>query len=212
MKTLERWFVYPLCGIAILISLCAASWNISADESGFVVGVLGVLVTALVGWQVFNAIESSKIIRSLDTLRSRFERQSNLLEAQDQRSRNLIEAFAEERRGDAESVLTAKYMCYLNSIHLFLIANVPPANQYLSQVELALSTTLQAIEHTTDKTTRQMFIEHQTAYAEIYNQIMVAIHQRQDEWQVLHERMIAYRNEYIRVSNLIIQGQNESTN
>lgn len=197
--------------LLIFIYICG-EMGFDPNSASVLVSALGVIVTLLVGWQVYNAIESSKIMRRMDTLHSRLSEQSILLETQDQRSRNLIEAFAEERKGNAESVLTAKYMCYLNSIHLFLMANVPPAYQYLSQVELDLSATLQAIEHTNDKTTLQMFIDQQNVFAEIYNGIMVTIHQRQNEWQDLHERMLTYRDEFRRVRDVIIQGlQNQQS-
>lgn len=74
MKSWERWVVYPLCIIAILFALCAASWDISADKSGFVVGVLAALVTVLVGWQIWQAVNTRQELRDTrDEIRREYE-------------------------------------------------------------------------------------------------------------------------------------------
>lgn len=76
MEWWERWMVYPLCGIAILLALCAASWNVSADKSGFVVGVLAVLVTTLVGWQIWQSVNTRQELRDTrDDIRHEYERE-----------------------------------------------------------------------------------------------------------------------------------------
>lgn len=74
MQTWERYIVYPLCAIAIITTLCAVSWNISADKSGFIVGVLAVLVTALVGWQIWQAVNTRQELRDTrDEIRWEYE-------------------------------------------------------------------------------------------------------------------------------------------
>lgn len=186
---------------------CWCDLKFGTDESaGSFMTAMGIMVTALVGWQVFNAIENYKTLRRMDRLLSRFEHSNRLLEVQDQRGRNLIEAFAEARKGDAESILSAKYMCYLNSIHLFILANVPAAYQYLTQVELNLSNTLNLLEHSTDPASQRMFIDSTNGYENMYRQIMTLIHQRQEDLEALHERITHYRDERRRVSDIIIRG------
>ena len=73
MKYWERFIVYPLLGfmlIFILAILC--KWyprsitpqNLGFDYIGLIVGILSFLVTALLGWQIFNAIAFDKRINS----------------------------------------------------------------------------------------------------------------------------------------------------
>lgn len=163
------------------------------------------MVTVLVGWQVFNAIENVKTLKRMDRMQSIFTHQRQLLETQDQRGRDLIEAFAEARKGDAESLLSAKYMCYLNSIYLFISANVPAAYQYLIQVELELSNTLNLLEHSTDRALQRKFIEHINEYDNIYRRIMTLIHKRQEDLEALHNRITRYRDERRRICEFIQQ-------
>lgn len=64
MNGWERWIIYPLCIICTIICLCNMSWRIGADKSGFVVGVLAVLVTALVGWQIWQSVNARQELRA----------------------------------------------------------------------------------------------------------------------------------------------------
>lgn len=79
MRDWERWVVYPLCAICALICLCDMSWRIGADKSGFVVGVLAVLVTALVGWQIWQTIVSREEIREMRDNANRIEQRFSFL-------------------------------------------------------------------------------------------------------------------------------------
>ncbi len=122
--------VMALAGVALLVALVALRrWDIPlcalCKDDFNVADVLSILVTVLIGWQVFNAIENSKTLKRMDRLQARFERSNKLLERQDKRAMDLLEAFAQDRKGDNETELSAKYMCYLNAIHCFIKANVP---------------------------------------------------------------------------------------
>lgn len=204
---------------AMMIALprvCDIHSNINFDYQTMIVTILGVFIASLIGWQIWATINANHIIDRFDNRIhtteasvERLEQQRQLLETQDQRGRNLIEAFAEARKGDAESILSAKYMCYLNSICLFISANVPAAYQYLTQVELDLSKTLNLLEHSTDRASQRMFIDRINDYENIYLRIITLIHQRQEDLEALHSRITHYRDERRRIS-AIIQGQQTS--
>ena len=68
-----KWWLGILTGIVALMLavLLAAYFNgvpYSYNTATLLISVLGVIVTALVGWQVFNAVENSKTLRKLDRL------------------------------------------------------------------------------------------------------------------------------------------------
>lgn len=50
----------------IALAKCAPSSNLHADYIGVIVGILAVLVTVLVGWQVFTLIEIKSVLRRVD--------------------------------------------------------------------------------------------------------------------------------------------------
>lgn len=203
-------FVMTVSGIALLIALIALRrWDIplwAISKSDFnVVDVLSILVTVLIGWQVFNAIENHKTLRRMDRLQSRFERSNRLLEIQDQRAMDLLGAFAQDRRGDNETELSAKYLCYLNAIHLFIRANVPGANINLTDTESKLEQTLIAIENSKNNFFRGVFISNIPTYENTFREIMTLIHQRQEDLDALHIRITRLRDERRRVCESIQQ-------
>lgn len=103
MQSWERYIIYPLCAIAIIITLCAVSWNISADKSGFVVGVLAVLVTALVGWQIWQAVNTRQELRDTrDDIRHEYEREIEAIRRNVEEDRRLNQSLRDdlERRID----------------------------------------------------------------------------------------------------------------
>lgn len=200
--------VMAIAGVALLVALIALRrWDIplcALNTSDFnVADIFSILVTVLIGWQVFNAIENHKTLRRMDRLQSQFERSNRLLEIQDQRAMDLLEAFAQDRKGDNENELSAKYMCYLNAIHRFVKANVPGANLNLIDTEHKLEQTLSAIENSKNNFSRGVFISHIPTYEDTFREIMTFIHQRQEDLTALHIRMTRLRDERRRVCETI---------
>lgn len=173
------------------------------DYLGIIIAILSIMVTALIGWQVFNAIENYRTLRRMDRLQSQFERSNRLLEIQDQKAMDLLEAFAQDRKGDNENELSAKYMCYLNAIHSFVKANVPGANLNLIDTEHKLEQTLSAIENSKNSFSRGVFMSHIPTYEDTFREIMTFIHQRQEDLTALHTRMTRLRDERRRVCEAI---------
>jgi hypothetical protein len=201
-------FVMVVSGLALLIALIALRrWDVplcALKTSDFnVADIFSILVTVLIGWQVFNAIENHKTLRRMDRLQSQFERSNRLLELQDRRAMDLLEAFAQDRKGDNENELSAKYMCYLNAIHRFVKANVPGANLNLIDTEHKLEQTLSAIENSQNNFSRGVFISHIPTYEDTFREIMTFIHQRQEDLTALHTRMTRLRDERKRVCEAI---------
>lgn len=82
MKTHERWLVYPFLGISLLASVTAICrtcprTELDFDYMGLIVGILALLVTMLIGWQIYNALsleqKISNIKKEYDGLKDRSE-------------------------------------------------------------------------------------------------------------------------------------------
>lgn len=182
MKSWERWVVYPMCIIAILFALCAASWNISADKSGFIVGVLAVLVTTIVGWQIYNAIGMQQIVKNYDSLQRDFERSNEALKAQDLRNVVLIEAFAKyyEAKKEKDSKAT-QYRIYLEAYLLFLRSNIPLGNEYIGWVRGGIIDALTEMEKKTHPLDKKLMIDHQSRLEDTYEAIREELKIRKNE-------------------------------
>ena len=54
--------------ILSVIAVCVAVWrspDLTFDYQGVIVGVLSLLVTALIGWQIFNVVEVSEKVSGI---------------------------------------------------------------------------------------------------------------------------------------------------
>ena len=54
--------------ILSVIAVCVAAWrspDLAFDYQGVIVGVLSLLVTALIGWQIFNVVEVNKKVSGI---------------------------------------------------------------------------------------------------------------------------------------------------
>lgn len=82
MKTHERWAIYPLLLfslVASVIAICRTHPRVELgfDYIGLIVGILALLVTMLIGWQIYNAMnldrKVSDIKKEYDGLKDRSE-------------------------------------------------------------------------------------------------------------------------------------------
>ena len=82
MKTHERWAIYPLLLFSLLASVIAICRThprveLEFDYIGLIVGILALLVTMLIGWQIYNAMnldrKVSDIKKEYDGLKGRSE-------------------------------------------------------------------------------------------------------------------------------------------
>lgn len=82
MKTHERWAIYPLLLFSLLTSVIAICrtcprTELDFDYMGLIVGILALLVTMLIGWQIYNAMnldrKVSDIKKEYDGLKDRSE-------------------------------------------------------------------------------------------------------------------------------------------
>lgn len=69
MKTHERWLVYPFLGISLLVSVIAICRThprveLGFDYIGLIVGILALLVTMLIGWQIWNLIDFDRRVKN----------------------------------------------------------------------------------------------------------------------------------------------------
>lgn len=77
MSTKQKWLV----GISIFLSICAAILSVIAicrtsertlglDYIGVIVGVLGVTITVLIGWQIFALVDARSIKSDLEQIQT----------------------------------------------------------------------------------------------------------------------------------------------
>lgn len=82
VKKIERYTIYPLLIISLVISLVSfcrthPRTELDFDYMGLIVGILSLLVTMLIGWQIYNALsldqKVSNIKKEYDSLKDKSE-------------------------------------------------------------------------------------------------------------------------------------------
>lgn len=182
MKWWERFIIYPLCGLALLLSICTVSWNISADKSGFVVGVFTILVTILVGWQLYSVIGMHEAVRKFDSLQKDFDNSNRLLKLQDQRNITLINAFAKYYVAEKEKVsIATRYRAFVESLLLFIQSNIPIGNEHVSIARCKIFEALELLEENANTFDKQHLVDINSTMEETYDMLVGAINDRQEE-------------------------------
>lgn len=78
-------------------NLYCSTMQFDGNNSGVLISALGVIVTLLIGWQIYNAIElNKKVSENAERLNNSFRAQSIILEALDKKHRNIIEEWIED--------------------------------------------------------------------------------------------------------------------
>lgn len=135
--------------VAIIMSIIAISTryprtDLSFDYMGLIVGILSLLVTALIGWQVYNAIEMRGVIRDYDKLKHRLENYNQVQIDRILRVDNLNEArrLFNNSKTNKHGLLSNRYKDAIISAKLFLDAGCNSKdNEFLrsiSQMEFLL--------------------------------------------------------------------------
>lgn len=202
--------VFSLIALAIsIIALANGSpRKLEIDYLGIIVGILALLITFLVGWQIWQTMATKDEIKEMRERNDGFEIRFNRLERRAEEAVSLLDAESRLRiAGDQSTPLPARYRIYMESILSFIRANLRVYNNSFEQAILNLSGLLPAIR--ADQTSHQMFLNDESIYDETYRQIMRAITEEIFNFNELQTRLIMIHDERIRLMDELRQ---ESTN
>ena len=158
------------------------------DSSYFsvIVAVLSILVTVLLGWQIYNAVEMQNVIKKYDDLKSGFIKSNEQLQLQDQRNITLIDAFAKYNVAEKESnSITTKYRAFLEAYLLFLKANIPIGSEYINNCRGGFHGALADLENEAHPLDKQLLINNKSSYEDMYDKIRDTIKERQENLKAL---------------------------
>lgn len=204
MKT-SIWFSWIIFIVAIA-ALCLA-WlrckPIEAEWASILVGAIGSIAGAVIGWQIYNAIEMRNIINRISDLENDFTKSNQDLQAQDKRNMLLIEAFAKYSEAEKEKDSKAtQYRAYAEALLLFLKANIAVGHEYMNNTKSGLSAALTALESKVQPLDKKLFIDHDPQMENTYDEIIDVIKSRNKELSDLRKWIKGLRD---RRRNLVKQ-------
>lgn len=189
-------------GVAVWLSYaCLCDLRFGTDGSaGFLMTAMGVMVTALVGWQVFNAVENSKTLRRVDKLKQ------ELTTYREQARQDAVDNFLHsqalkmiERANDKNIVLSNRYWNGANAIKN-LMCGLTPTN-YIPMFEAlsSMENILDELKSPENELWRYMFVKHQETYEDIYDDIIAAMGTQAKHLEHLRERIKQLRDERVSI-------------
>lgn len=173
---LAGWFAY----------ICYHKLEFNPDGmAGIIVSVLGIIVTLLVGWQVFNAIEMRNTIKEVDDIRAEHRTAISVLYSRNTELQCLLEAFQLVHEAKAEELPLGNVYCLrAKAIRQFLRANVP--TNYIPFLGLLtqLKSIIKDVEQL-DEFGRIMFAKCDRDCEVVYDEIIDLINKNHNEYGML---------------------------
>lgn len=206
-KTGYGCFVTFIAGVALLISFVSLlqwdDWSSKVSPASFVVSVLSVLVTLLVGWQIYNAIEVKSILSKFNKLERDFKKSNEALRIQDERNLSLMKAFYCRNITSSHSNNTIRYIAALMAIKHFIDADADPNYPPFRNLIGFLNRILHDIERDSAEHIEQ-FNRRETTCENIYEEIIGTINNRTNELREIAQQIRHIRRNRIRIHNMPI--------
>lgn len=205
---MRYWLSALTVAVAILgiayYNLYCSEMKFNGNSAGVLISALGVIVTALIGWQVYNAIEMGSAVKQVNDLKDKLALQSHKLETQDKRNLCLIEAFqfrSEVYDEVKRKKLVNRYQVALQAIRQFLRAGAPSYYIPLWGLVSDLPIFLEDIRHSHPRL-RKIFNDRATDLEDLYDDIIYEIDKRIDEMGEIKKKIKQAHKTRLKIHNL----------
>lgn len=133
--------------VLALIAISGTFFNVNPTDVSTPINILGTFIAALLGWQVFNAIENVKTLKQIDRLKGKLEIQQQEMKTRTAMLTNRMEAM--DMLGflrNADNTLNDRYFNGVRAVDLFLDSGIPDNFIYLNETLTELSNLLTILE------------------------------------------------------------------
>lgn len=161
--------------------------SLGFDYMGVIVAVLGILITALITWQIWQTIisrreveKATKTANRLNKLESELNQQRNIYESRNLEIKHLIDAHARLHEADNERDLSYKYILYAEAIRLLIQSNMDMTYEQFENARHGLFDTLRAFQSLANDDKIEDFINSEREY-ERYYQLLMSLLTKQSE-------------------------------
>lgn len=162
--------------------------------AGFFMTAMGVMVTALVGWQVFNAVENVKTLKKMDGLESELRSKSEQIVTLNSQVLDIIEAHHERSLAQGINYWEYKYRHACKSLKLFIRGNVKPDYEPLLSLMRDMAS---IIERANKEATEDEKIVFALAFAQFdneYNEAIGILHRREGDLRAMRNQLTSLRD------------------
>lgn len=202
MKTCV-WFSWIIFIVAIA-ALCLAWFRcepIKTEWASILVGAIGSIACAVIGWQVYNAIENTKTLKQIEAIKK------ELTEYRAEARQNAIDNHLHSQAlkmidiaNDKTKRLVSRYKSGLNAVNNLMTRATPKTYVPMQEALTALENILTELKERPDEVSRYMFARFQTDYEDLYDSIISAMETQAKHLKHLRKRIKAIRD--LRISIL----------
>lgn len=202
---------------AMMISLprvCDIHSNINFDYQTMIVTILGIFVTALIGWQIWQTMISRREVERADQAAQRIAElettlniRSEVFTQRNMEITHLIDAHTWVRSAQNTNSDSLAYSHLARALNSFIRSNVAFNYHPLQECIRDIADTLIHLEHEGNDDDKQDFIESSDVYEQLYNDIIASIHQRQQDIEELHRLVVGMRDDRIALRDRLINPQ-----
>lgn len=203
--------------IACLLALIAIGgtfFNVIPTDAGTSISILGTFIAALLGWQVFNAIENVKTLKQFDRLKGKLETQQQEMKTRTAMLTNRMEAMDMlSFLRNADNKLNDRYFNGVRAVDLFLDSGIPNNYIYLNETLTELGNLLTILEQKSPNLEAGVIADTEDALERMLRSITRKIDETSEYLSRVQERITILSRRRRRVCDLAREaGLNIATN
>lgn len=206
----DRYIPYTISIVAIIIAIIALAislprllWtdkfgnvDFGFDYLGVIVALLALMVTLMVGWNIWQTIISREEVRKIDAVRKRLDKLEVNIEAQRDMFKKhnleiicLIDAHAKLYEAEQGGDLSDKYINYAEAIRLLLQSNVDLSYEQFDRAQYGLISVINQFVLNTNPLEVEDFISREKEYNRYYALFISLLNKRGSEIEEFKRRL-----------------------
>lgn len=182
-----------LLGIAYY-NLYSSEMIFNDNSAGVLISSLGVIVTVLVGWQVFNAIENVKTLTKMENLENELCEKSRQIITLNSQVLDIIEAHHERELAQGIKYWECKYEHACKSLKLFLRGNVKADYEVLIFLLRDMASIIERVDNMATEDEKIVFARTFPKFDKEYNEAIEIIHSREVKLTMLRDKLTSLRD------------------
>lgn len=207
-RFIRKWFcIYTrqsaaISAIAMIVCVLGVAIEFprgnSFDYLGLIIGILALMITFVVAWQIWTTMASKEEIKKateaserLKDLEKRLEEQSNLFNQHNLEIKNLIDAHAKISEAEKIEDLHIKYTTYVEALDLLLQSNVGVTYEQFDNILYGLNGIIGKLSDINNLSFEEIWniLESEKVFEWHCNQIMSRLEKRSDEIDELKRKL-----------------------
>ena len=197
-------FAVIISACIVLLLLFFSKFVGVISDGTLLVSVLGILVTALITWQIFNAVENSKTLRKMEDLETKLKDQIKRSGMDTQAVFDFAEAHRLEQEANRSTDFGYQYNCHVRALLLYLRSNMglsyPPLQNKTSLLNMLIS----QVSRSENDDNKILFARQMVGLEDLHEEILDEIGKRDKELRRIRREIINLRTRREQLFNAFI--------